>query len=87
MIMPAVYQCFYINDVRNKSDLNASRGQSSMSNALLMLCCSFINSRLFTTVLEIVTMEMYFLHRLDLIHTNKLVRGGSVSGAANTNRH
>ena len=44
MIMPAVYQCFYINDVRNKSDLNASRGQSSMSNALLMLCCSVINS-------------------------------------------
>ena len=25
-----------------------------MSNALLMLCCSFINSRLFSRVLEIV---------------------------------
>ena len=103
MIMPAVYQCFYINDVRNKSDLNASRGQSSMSNALLMLCCSFINSRLFSRVLEIVlqlvaskqskntrtyvTMERYFLHHLDLIYKNKLVRGGSVSGEANTNRH
>ena len=74
-----------------------------MSNALLMLCCSFINSRLFSRVLEIVlqlvaskqskntrtyvTMERYFLHRLDLIYTNKLVRGGSVSGGANTNRH
>ena len=31
--------------------------------------------------------QRYFLHRHDLIYTNKLVRGGSVSGAANTNRH
>ena len=54
MIMPAVYQCLYINDVCNKSDLNASRGQSSMSNALPMLCCSFINGRLFSRVLKIV---------------------------------